>query len=48
MKEKDLINWYDKVYDLILIAIRLVEMPNYFKDFKELKKKIIEEEKTEE
>lgn len=48
MKKKDLINWYDKVYDLILIAIRLVEMPNYFKDFKELKKKIIEEEKTEE
>ena len=47
MKKKDLINWYDKVYDLILIAIRLVEMPNYFKDFKELKKKIIEEEPSE-
>ena len=41
IKKKDLIDWYDKVYDLILIAIRLVEMPNYFKDFKELKKNII-------
>lgn len=44
LKKKDLINWYDKVYDLILIAIRLVEMPNYFKNFKELKKNIIEDE----
>lgn len=44
IKKEDLINWYDKVYDLILIAIRLVEMPNYFKDFKELKKNIIEDE----
>ena len=44
MKKKDLINWYDRVYDLILIAIRLVEIPNNFEDFKELKKKIIEDE----
>ncbi|MGN1379042.1 MAG: hypothetical protein ACI4XR_01415 [Bacilli bacterium] len=48
IKKKDLINWYDKVYDLILLAIRLVEMPNYFKDFKELKKKIIEDETVKE
>jgi len=48
IKKKDLINWYDKVYDLILIAIRLVEMPNYFKDFKELKKNIIEDEAVKE
>ncbi len=46
MNKKDLISWYDKVYDLILIAIRLVEMPNYFKEFKELKNKIIEDEKV--
>lgn len=44
MSKIDLINWYDKVYDLVLIAIRLVEMPSYFKSFKELKKKIIEDE----
>lgn len=48
IKKKDLINWYDKVYDLILIAIRLIEMPNYFKDFKELKKNIIEDEAVKE
>ena len=48
IKKKDLIDWYDKVYDLILIAIRLVEMPNYFKDFKELKKNIIEDEAVKE
>lgn len=41
MKNKDLIAWYDKVYDLILIAIRLIELPNSFKEFKELKKEII-------
>lgn len=44
MTDKELINWYDKLYDLILIAIRLVELPNAFKDFKELKIKLNEED----
>lgn len=43
INNKDLIKWYDKVYDLILIAIRLVELPNSFKEFKELKKNIVED-----
>ncbi len=41
MKKKDLIAWYDKLYDLILIAIRLIELPNVYKDFKDLKDMII-------
>lgn len=48
LKDKDLINWYDKVYDLILIAIRLVELPNDFREFKELKDKIIKDKTTKE
>lgn len=43
MKKKELIKWYDKVYDLILIAIRLIEIPNSFKEFKELKSKILDD-----
>lgn len=42
MTDEELINWYDKLYDLILIAIRLIELPNTLNDFKALKKNIIE------
>lgn len=42
MKDEELIKWYDKVYNLILIAIRLIELPKEFNEFKELKSKIIE------
>ena len=44
MSEKDLINWYDKIYDLILIAIRLLELPSIFDDFEILKNNILEED----
>lgn len=44
MNKKTLLCWYDKLYDLILIAIRLIEMPKNLKEFKELKNNIIESE----
>ena len=40
MGEEELLFWYDKVYNLILIAIRLINLPNEFNEFNELKKKI--------
>lgn len=46
LKKKEIIAWYDKIYDLIIIAIRLLELPNSFKEFKELKAKIINEKET--
>lgn len=46
LKKKEIIAWYDKIYDLIIIAIRLLELPNSFKEFKELKTKIINEKET--
>jgi len=42
LSDTDLIVWYDKLYYLILLAFRLLELPNKFKEFKELKKNIIE------
>lgn len=46
MTDDELINWYDKLYDLILIAIRLLELPNSFKEFKELKTNIMKEKEA--
>ena len=44
MSEEQMINWYDKIYNLILIAIRLIEMPKTFKELKKLKEQIINDE----
>lgn len=38
MEKEDLIKWYDRLYSLILIAIRLLEMKNKLSEFDVLKK----------
>lgn len=38
MEKEDLIKWYDRLYSLILIAIRLLEMKNKLLEFDVLKK----------
>lgn len=41
LKKQEIIEWYDKVYNLILIAINLLKLPNTYNEFKELKNTII-------
>lgn len=43
--EKDLLEWYDRLYGLILTAIRLLEFNNQKSEYKDLKDKLVKNDK---
>ena len=39
LTKEELLEWYDKIYNLVLISIRLLELDNQIKPFEDIAKK---------